>query len=319
LNPIDNIPMTKEMIKWQHLHQATYTKALTIAGNHILMLIHDPVVDIHVSGHIARTNTLWDESSTLLAAQHIEMILTQNGFAPGSVTNELDKMSVLDIGANIGSYSLGMAAYLRDKYPFINVFAFEPAWKNYALTIRSIELSKLSNIYLFPYGLSNAQTFGETLRFVMDATNKGHSHVDGNHSWTENDGEMIEIETASIDLFAEMFVSDNVLNSFSNSIWMKIDVEGFESFVFDGAHKFLSDVKNGAPCYIKTEFLKNKEDIFASLTGFGYSMAVHFDWKTIEQFTVKQVFPLYMQRIEAIFVRDDVKTCIAHKLEQLFR
>lgn len=56
------------------------------------------------------------------------------GFKPGDV--------VIDIGGNIGMVSI----YLARKYPFLKIYAFEPAKLNYECFVKNLKLHNLTNV-----------------------------------------------------------------------------------------------------------------------------------------------------------------------------
>lgn len=128
--------------------------------------------------------------------------------------------SFVDIGANSGVYTV-LAAKVLD----IPTLSFEPIKSTFSRLLQNVKINKIENkVTLFNIGLSNEPG---TLRFTsnLDATN----HVSTNLSNFLSDKEIVSVDTI-----------DNIIWSqkFSPTL-MKIDVEGFEKTVLDGAHVLL--------------------------------------------------------------------------------
>lgn len=127
---------------------------------------------------------------------------------------------LFDLGANIGIYSV--TGCLRA--PALRSYAFEPVAENQAILRRNIAANHLEDrISVEPVAVS-------------DRTGKARIHLgfSGNHS-LENvqGGDSREIETVSLDEFiAATGVSPDL---------MKVDVEGHEAAVVDGARRLLAD------------------------------------------------------------------------------
>lgn len=119
-----------------------------------------------------------------------------------------DVKKVVDLGANIGVYSIVMAK----KYPNAEIISLEPERKNFDNFSKNI---KISNLNLKPLKKAVSNEKGKTILFT-DPTNPGaHSIVkSGRSSQTE------EIETVTLD---ELLPADI----------LKVDVEGAEYKIFD--------------------------------------------------------------------------------------
>ncbi len=128
---------------------------------------------------------------------------------------------VFDVGANFGYYSVTLASEMRGKG---RVFAFEPCRATYLRLETNIALNHLeSMISAVPYGLSD---------------NPGVAYleeVEGNSGATaisaQGKGESIKLDT--LDHFCEV-------NNIDRIDIMKIDVEGSELRVLEGAKTMLS-------------------------------------------------------------------------------
>jgi len=134
----------------------------------------------------------------------------------------------LDVGANIGWYSLLMAKYLT---PSSRIFSFEPDTTNVSLLRENMKLNQCTNIHIANKALGKER--GVATLYLYPGKNRGR------HSLIDLDGnqDFIEVEVVSLDEYLEDQGVD-----FSKISLMKIDIEGFEYPAFQGAPKVLSSV-----------------------------------------------------------------------------
>ena len=133
------------------------------------------------------------------------------------------KSTMLDIGANIGNHSIYFSRF------FEKVIAFEPNPKIYRLL--EINTEEMPNVEVKNHGLSEKK---EVLDFSVDKANWGGSRIICEDA--ESDA------PASIKVNVESL--DDVLNDRASQIeLMKIDVEGHEFSVLQGAKKTLEKHK----------------------------------------------------------------------------
>lgn len=126
-----------------------------------------------------------------------------------------------DAGACIGDYSILMAK------SGLKCFAFEPVSDSYRVLSRNIQLNDAGAlIQSFPFGLSNDN---HSVTFVFNPVNTGDSHID-RHGGSGN----CEVEVKTLDSVYKAFN----LNS-SNRVLFKLDVEGMEKEVIQGAVEFI--------------------------------------------------------------------------------
>lgn len=140
---------------------------------------------------------------------------------------------LLDIGANIGWYSIVMA-----KECGLEVFAFEPHPFNFSMLTENIRINKASNIHAYPYTIAEKE--GRMKLHVYKSYNMGrHSLV--NHGKT---GLFHEVDAISIDGFMAKHGLDKAPVEM-----FKIDIEGFEMAALRGASTTLSRTR-----YVFSEF-----------------------------------------------------------------
>jgi FkbM family methyltransferase len=139
-----------------------------------------------------------------------------------------DSMVVVDIGANIGYYTLIAAKLVGNKGI---VYAFEPEPSNYKLLCENIAINGYANIVPIQKAVSN--TTGKATLYVDKAIGDVSSFAKDNVLTHSKNVDCLEVETITLDDFFERTVGDDRIDL------MKIDVEGAEELVIDGAERVL--------------------------------------------------------------------------------
>ncbi len=133
-----------------------------------------------------------------------------------------DGQTVIDIGANVGYYTLIAAKRVGQQG---RVFAFEPDLENVAIVRKNIEINNLRNVSVITKGVSN-QT-GNAILYMSDDNKCTHAIVknrEGEHQ--------IQIETITIDESIKQARIGKV------SI-IKMDIEGAETLALEGMKETL--------------------------------------------------------------------------------
>ena len=163
----------------------------------------------------------------------------------------------LDIGANIGFYSILSSDY------FEKIYSYEPNERNFKVLKKNIENNKLKNIKILNFGLGeneevligNSNTKGELFQTSGFALNKDNKK-----------GERVLVKKG-----------DDVLQLKNKTLTIKIDVEGFEFFVLKGLKRTL--INNW--CILQIEIWgKNNDDVHKFLKSLGYKMINLIDGDT---------------------------------------
>lgn len=141
--------------------------------------------------------------------------------------------TILDVGANVGRYSGYFSQYIAGD---AKIYAFEPGASAYALC--SANTSKNSNIVCLNLALGDTDKT-QYLHIPLDARNNPVSAL----GWTGGDqpsgSETVQaIETRSLDGLVN--VGEIEIRS---PLFLKIDVEGAEMSVLQGAAKTISEFK----------------------------------------------------------------------------
>jgi FkbM family methyltransferase len=134
---------------------------------------------------------------------------------------------VLDIGANIGWYSLLIDRLTQAD---VRIFAFEPDRANYDLLVENVALNKATRVQ--PVRKAVSERIGtQTLYLYGDKNTGRHSLLPLNEAGTE------EVETTTLDAFlTEANVAPSAVK------FIKFDIEGYEQFALAGATRLLGTV-----------------------------------------------------------------------------
>lgn len=181
--------------------------------------------------------------------------LTQDGICDPKQTQivkDLSKGNVIDIGANIGYYTLIMAK-TSDK-----VYAFEPDPSNFNILKANISLNKLSNVVLFNSAVTD---YNGVVNLHLCEFNRGMHRIYPS-KWCE--GDIIRVNTVKI---------DDIINERINFI--KLDTEGAELGVLKGMKKLLGNyhpvimIEFHPPSIL--ECGDNPKDVFDIIVTSGYN------------------------------------------------
>lgn len=137
--------------------------------------------------------------------------------------------TMIDIGANIGYFTLIAASLINEGV----IYSFEPVNNNHSLLAKNIALNKFKNVETFEKAVSNKNG---NVKIFIDRKNLG------NHSLAKHNVpdmvDFIEVETITIDSF---FQSDKIV---TENILIKMDTQGAEGLVIEGAHDLLLNNNN---------------------------------------------------------------------------
>jgi FkbM family methyltransferase len=145
----------------------------------------------------------------------------------------------LDIGANIGWYSLIVAKL----YKKLKVHSFEPIKKTYDFLLKNIKCNFLSNVKAYNFGFYNKN---KKIIFYTYSEGTGNSSIK-NLSKRRN----VELQMSTVKVLDDFINKKKIKVDF-----IKCDVEGAELFVFLGAKKVLSDSKPIVFCEMLRKWCK---------------------------------------------------------------
>jgi len=184
------------------------------------------------------------------------------------------KIIFLDIGANVGNNTLSVANFYKN----ISCYSFEPNPKYFSQLNKNIELNDLNNIKTFNYciGLDNAKS-----NFYIDLNNPGGSTLNKKNitfhpTLKKPNLKKILIKEESLDGFLK-----NIDLSKYQNFFIKIDVEGAELRVLQGANNFIKKFFPDILLEIEEKnFMENSIDKkLIELSNIGYSFYKNFKFK----------------------------------------
>src|SRR3989449_4863021 len=157
-----------------------------------------------------RTNDL-----DLISSKHEPLVTRSFQVAAGDV--------VVDVGAHIGRYALRAATKAS------KVIAVEPDPPNFSLLERNVRLNGFSNVVLVPHALSSVP--GTRALWLAGSGNTGTSSVDPDASRARGGARWpgtVPVEALTLDELVESV-------GLTRIDWLKVDVEGHEIAVLQGA------------------------------------------------------------------------------------
>ena len=129
---------------------------------------------------------------------------------------------ILELGANVGYYVCMEAKILSDEG---YIYAVEPSPENVASLQANIALNDVKHIEVFNMAMSDKTV---TAKLFMGPACNLHSLVDRSD---KSEREFIEVQTDSVDHFLE---------GKKPITFLRMDVEGYETIIFDGMQETLS-------------------------------------------------------------------------------
>jgi len=173
------------------------------------------------------------------------------------VSHLREGMTVMDVGANLGLYSLLIS---RAVGPSGKVYAFEPVPEIFARLKEHIALNNATNVIPVPIALSDEK--GTAKMFVKGGGSSLFRHVSD---------EFVDVQVERLDDFVEREGIERV-----DAI--KIDAEGAELKVIRGADKTIRRYKPILMVEIQAATLQaagtTPEELFETIVGYGYNAFV---------------------------------------------
>lgn len=163
-------------------------------------------------------------SSELMIYGNHEPLTTQ------IISKELDKgMNCLDIGSNIGYYALLESKKIGQ---LGKVWAIEPSPENFSTLIDNIKLQNNENIKAFNFAIGDKN--GEIEFIISKKSNWSKIKEEKDH--IEPGDKIIKVPLKTLDSFSEE-------SNFEKIDLLRMDVEGYENKIIEGATQFLRKFK----------------------------------------------------------------------------
>lgn len=219
--------------------------------------------------------------------------------------------TVLDVGANIGHYTL---AFAKAVGPQGKVFAFEPEPANLDLLKKNIEANKYGNVQIIPAAVGDHN--GEIEFFLSGSNPGGHQVWDMQKkisSLPEGDGRKLLAEREKRRAMKVRLVAlDDFLKDYTKPInFIKMDVEGAEGGVLAGMKNIL---ENNPDLKFHFEFIPSIMRLFGTdprkfletFAGYGFRFYSLRSYKEI------------INRLEEKTVDEILVSCSGNKSDEIF-
>mgnify|MGYP001772802985 CR=1 FL=1 len=226
------------------------------------------VRDLSLTPHIL-LNGLWEGDLSELMIEIIRKL------------NREGKFDFIDIGANIGWYTILIGKRIRGI-----TYSFEPSPRPFELLFRNIEINGLFG-KVIP---ENKAVMNKTIKRVKLKIPKRHhgsasifledlsKYLD---EWDE-----IEVDAISLDEYVKIHQKVGL---------MKIDAEGAEPYIFEGAEEIISSSRH---LNIVMEFSPKMMQHYEKLSDFIDFLFSNFEVKELKDFRVRKVTREYLQDID---------------------
>jgi FkbM family methyltransferase len=207
---------------------------------------------------------LWGNKFKFWISSHQSYWLFKNYYLDTDEFNLIKEISreddiVFDIGANIGIYSIWFAKCINGKG---KVYAFEPDQENFKRLNYALSINEISSVMPVNVALSNS-TGDAKFSIGLDEQN---ALINEKSSLSK---EFQMVSTSTIDNFCSSEQIDEIN-------YMKIDVEGAEWFVLNGANEMLFNKRiKIIQLEINSQLLKfniNVEQLHQYMLSFGYNL-----------------------------------------------
>jgi len=182
-------------------------------------------------GSAIRDAGIWQHEEIQFILRLAEFLISQNG-----------SIFVYDIGANIGQHSLALASTFKDK---IEIRAFEPQQLIFQMLCGNMALNNIQNVNCECALVSSENGISNSVRlpdYNLENNFGGLEFIKARYS--DNGDMRFGVKTANVGCVT--------VDSFNEHVHlMKIDVEGMEELVLNGALTVIS--KSRPICYVETK------------------------------------------------------------------
>lgn len=142
------------------------------------------------------------------------------------------KGNIIDVGANIGAFSLLAASYLRKSSSYNKVYCFEPYHPIFEKLVKNIELNKNLKDFLIVEDIALGSIINEKLTFKIIKKNLGANFLEPTNTQS--------FEKEEDFIFGDTLDNYCKKKNIKNISFLKIDVEGMELDVLKGSENIIT-------------------------------------------------------------------------------
>lgn len=213
--------------------------------------------------------------------------------------------SFLDIGANIGFYSVAIGQYIKSNQLKNKVISFEPFQGNFKRLLKNLKINQLEEVCIpLNYGLSN--TSGESTITLREDFK--HGSDTGNAAIPTHEDMDKGFKTSSIKLKSLDDIWQNDFNDFPKIDVIKMDIEGHEDFCLLGGLKTINHHRPTILMEVNKPYYKARnvelDDTFMKLFPENYNIYcnIQSNWLQIDSLekckTIDNVFLVPIEKLE---------------------
>ncbi len=137
---------------------------------------------------------------------------------------------IVEIGANVGVFTVFLGKYIQQKNLDCQIYAFEPSRKAFFRLQENLRINRLHNVQVFNCGIAHKTGF---MKFYEPEEHLTNGSLIA--EFAANFSDRVQANDA-------LFVDANTLSSLlehGNNILLKIDVEGFEKWILQGMESII--------------------------------------------------------------------------------
>lgn len=170
-----------------------------------------------------------------------------------------DNSIVIDVGANFGTHTLALAKHAG------KVFAFEPQRPIYNILVGNVAINSLYNVYCYQLAVGDKPGKIEIPQYdYSKSMDFGAVEFGSQQRYPVDQQRMKSVE------WAQMVTLDGL--NFPKADMIKIDVEGMEQQVLDGA---LNIIKDKQPVLFVEHFKSDKNKLIEWIEALGYKVHIN--------------------------------------------
>lgn len=169
---------------------------------------------------------------------------------------------ILDVGANIGTY----ATWIAKAYPKAKIYCFEPQRIVFQMLCGNLAINNIENVYAYNYAFGNKNSIIE-----FNEPDYGSLNNFGSFSLIQK-----SVNTTANKYQVDLYTLDNFVKKYNLSQvdFIKIDCEGMDLQILEGALNVIKEFKPNILIEYKTDWSDLKDDIIVFLNQFKYEYLI---------------------------------------------